>query len=154
MRLWTIHPRYLDTKGLLAAWREGLLAQKVLQDQTQGYKSHPQLIRFRSSADPCGSVSTYLRGIFNEALERGYNFSGDKISSPVFDGKISCTRGQLLYEWAHLQLKLKVREPHRYAEICHIVEPDPHPLFDIVNGGVEEWERVYPRESTIKKTAR
>lgn len=31
MRLWTLHPKYLDTKGLVALWREALLAQKVLQ---------------------------------------------------------------------------------------------------------------------------
>jgi len=30
MRLWSLHPRYLDAKGLVALWREGLLAQKVL----------------------------------------------------------------------------------------------------------------------------
>ena len=30
MRLWSIHPKYLDRQGLLAVWREGLLAQKVL----------------------------------------------------------------------------------------------------------------------------
>ncbi|MEN6399799.1 MAG: pyrimidine dimer DNA glycosylase/endonuclease V, partial [Rectinema sp.] len=29
MRLWTLHPQYLDQKGLTAAWREGLLAKKV-----------------------------------------------------------------------------------------------------------------------------
>jgi hypothetical protein len=27
MRIWTVHPRYLDPKGLVAAWREALLAQ-------------------------------------------------------------------------------------------------------------------------------
>jgi hypothetical protein len=31
MRLWSLHPRYLDAKGLQAVWREGLLAKKVLQ---------------------------------------------------------------------------------------------------------------------------
>jgi len=31
MRLWTIHPKYLDRQGLLALWREALLAQKVLR---------------------------------------------------------------------------------------------------------------------------
>ncbi|HKX52383.1 MAG TPA: pyrimidine dimer DNA glycosylase/endonuclease V [Nitrosospira sp.] len=39
MRLWTLHPRYLDTKGLVAAWREALLAQKVLSGLTSGYTS-------------------------------------------------------------------------------------------------------------------
>jgi len=60
MRLWTVHPRYLDTKGLLAAWREGLLAQKVLQDKTSGYRNHPQLLRFRATANPTASIASYL----------------------------------------------------------------------------------------------
>jgi len=25
MRLWTLHPKYLDARGLVALWREGLL---------------------------------------------------------------------------------------------------------------------------------
>ena len=49
MRLWSLHPKYLDIKGLVACWREGLLARKVLLDQTKGYKNHPQLIRFNRS---------------------------------------------------------------------------------------------------------
>lgn len=37
MRLWSIHPRYLDTKGLVALWRETLLlAQAVLFGNTKG----------------------------------------------------------------------------------------------------------------------
>ncbi len=47
MRLWSLHPKYLDRQGLLAVWREGLLAQKVLQGKTKGYKNHPQLKRFQ-----------------------------------------------------------------------------------------------------------
>jgi hypothetical protein len=41
MRLWSIHPEYLDAKGLVALWREALLAQNVLQCNTKGYKKHP-----------------------------------------------------------------------------------------------------------------
>ena len=37
MRLWTIHPRYLDSRGLVALWRESLLARAVLRSQTRGY---------------------------------------------------------------------------------------------------------------------
>ena len=43
MRLWSIHPRYLDSMGLVALWREALLAQAVLRGETKGYKFHPQL---------------------------------------------------------------------------------------------------------------
>src|SRR5215212_2923235 len=105
MRLWTIHPRYLDVKGLLAAWREALLAQKVLEDRTKGYRHHPQLKRFRASADPVGAIASYLLDIHSEADARGYSFSEDKINPARFNGTIDCTRGQLLYEWNHLKRK-------------------------------------------------
>ncbi len=36
MRIWTLHPQYLDRQGLVALWREGLLAQEVLRGQTRG----------------------------------------------------------------------------------------------------------------------
>jgi hypothetical protein len=43
MRLWSVHPKYLDARGLVALWREGLLAQAVLRGRTSGYVRHPQL---------------------------------------------------------------------------------------------------------------
>jgi hypothetical protein len=43
MRLWSLHPCHLDAKGLVALWREGLLAQKVQACETNGYRNHPQL---------------------------------------------------------------------------------------------------------------
>ncbi|MGA2330816.1 MAG: pyrimidine dimer DNA glycosylase/endonuclease V [Syntrophales bacterium] len=46
MRLWSLHPGYVDARGLVALWREGMLARKVLQHQTKGYKNHLQLHRF------------------------------------------------------------------------------------------------------------
>lgn len=140
MRLWTLHPRYLDTKGLLAVWREGLLAQKVLQNQTVGYRNHPQLKRFRASSNPIGAIAVYLRGICQEAARRGYKFQEDKINPSEFQDTIPCTRGQLLYEWNHLQAKLRRRDLNRYKELEDVVEPEPHPLFCIVEGEVEEWE--------------
>lgn len=140
MRLWTVHPRYLDTKGLLAAWREGLLAQKVLQQQTAGYRNHPQLRRFLSSADPVAAIGVYLQGIYQEALQRGYRFRAEKIARADFPGQIPCTRGQLLYEWKHLREKLRRRDSRSYEEIESLQAPEPHPLFHIVAGDVEDWE--------------
>ena len=142
MRLWTIHPRYLDTKGLLAAWREGLLAQKVLQDKTKGYRNHPQLLRFKAAADPAASIASYLRGVYEEAAKRGYNFDRGKIDDARFSGPIRCTRGQLLHEWTHLKLKLETRDGKRHSKLAEVAEPQPHPLFQIVDGDVEEWERT------------
>ncbi|MFP3165813.1 MAG: pyrimidine dimer DNA glycosylase/endonuclease V, partial [Nitrososphaeria archaeon] len=34
MRLWSLHPSFLDKQGILGVWREGLLAQKVLIGKT------------------------------------------------------------------------------------------------------------------------
>ncbi|MFN2482846.1 MAG: pyrimidine dimer DNA glycosylase/endonuclease V [Pyrinomonadaceae bacterium] len=142
MRLWTVHPRYLDTKGLLAAWREGLLAQKVLKGETRGYRNHPQPARFKAEVDPVGAIALYLRSLHEEATARGYNFDVGKIEPRDFVGKLRSTRGQLLYEWAHLKSKLWLRDERRHDELKNVEEPDPHPLFEIVEGGVEEWEVV------------
>ncbi len=142
MRLWTLHPQYLDSKGLVAAWREALLAQKVLQGLTRGYRNHPQLNRFKTVSQPVGAIANFLRGVHGESLVRGYEFSGEKIDSMKFRGRIVCTRGQLLYEWDHLKAKLKVRDPQKYKLVRSIAEPEPHPLFRIVEGDVAEWEIV------------
>lgn len=141
MRLWTLHPRYLDTKGLLAVWREGLLAQKVLQNKTKGYRQHPQLKRFASSSDAVAAIAAYLREIHREAVHRGYRFNAEKITDGQFPGKILCMRGQLLYEWDHLRRKLKERAPDRYRELEKVETPEPHPLFEIIEGGKEVWEK-------------
>jgi hypothetical protein len=140
MRLWTIHPRYLDTKGLLAVWREGLLAQKVLQHQTVGYQNHPQLRRFIASPDPIAAIAGYLRGIYQEAIQREYQFNEDKIARAEFHGQIASTRGQLLYEWKHLREKLRHRDASRYQAMETVREPEPHPLFYIIDGDIEDWE--------------
>jgi hypothetical protein len=142
MRIWTVHPAYLDTKGLLAVWRETLLAQKVLKGETRGYKNHPQLNRFKEQADPVAAIASYLRAIYSEALRRGYNFSEDKIAARSFNDRITCTRGQLLYEWNHLKEKLRARDAAKYDRLQAIPEPEAHPLFKIVEGEIEDWEAI------------
>jgi len=61
MRLWSICPNQLDAKGLVAAWREGLLAQKVLHEWCLGrdyaYQHHPQLARFQTEVDPAQAIA-------------------------------------------------------------------------------------------------
>src|SRR6059058_5949975 len=114
MRLWTVHPRYLDAKGLVALWREGLLAQKVLAGKTRGYTRHPQLTRFRQCDDPLAAIGTYLTHIASEAELRGYDFDRERIVSANDCARLPETRGQLLFEWAHLQAKLRVRA----ADLC------------------------------------
>jgi len=142
MRLWTLHPQYLDAQGLVALWREALLAQKVLRGATKGYKNHPQLVRFRATHDPCAAICSYLDGIFLEAKHRGYSFDFNKIPALRLPGLMNETKGQLLYEWHHLQRKLKGRALGRYTKTRSLKVPLPHPLFQIVAGDVQSWERV------------
>jgi hypothetical protein len=141
MRLWTLHPRYLDSKGLVAAWREALLAQKVLAGGTRGYRHHPQLIRFQALDDPMAAIGTFLSGVAKEADSRGYHFDASKISQPRSRGRMSESRGQLLYEWKHLKAKLRVRSPLDAKKLRGIRAPKPHPLFRIVPGAVRAWEK-------------
>jgi len=142
MRLWSIHPCYLDSKGLVALWREGLLAQKVLQGNTRGYKNHPQLIRFKNTKNPAGAIATYLRHIGDDADTRGYKFDRKKILNNEFRGKISVTIGQAEYEFMHLFGKLKKRAPELYAKLRGVKKIELHPMFDEVKGDVESWEIV------------
>ncbi|MBF0627416.1 MAG: DNA lyase [Magnetococcales bacterium] len=140
MRLWTLHPRYLDAKGLVAVWREALLAQAVLRGATRGYRHHPQLLRFQAQPDPVGSVAAYLQGVHLEAERRGYRFDAARIDERAVPGQIEETQGQLLHEWHHLERKLAVRSPETLA-MWQAVNPEAHPLFQIVPGGVRLWER-------------
>jgi hypothetical protein len=142
MRLWTLHPKYLDAKGLVALWREALLAQKVLRGSTKGYKHHPQLLRFSETKNPPAALATYLKAVHEESVRRGYNFDVSKIGAQRSRGKISGTRGQLLYEWEHLRRKLKKRDPKRLREFASVKIPTPHPLFKIIPGVVRDWEKV------------
>lgn len=142
MRLWTVHPRYLDPKGLVGAWREALLAQKVLAGATRGYRHHPQLARFQAQPDPHATIAAFLIGIAEEARNRGYHFDATKISRRRFSGQIPETRGQLLYEWRHLKIKLRLRAPLIGRQFQGIRSPEPHPLFRIVPGGVRDWEKL------------
>jgi len=142
MRLWTLHPRYLDAKGLVAAWREALLAQKVLAGRTRGYTRHPQLLRFRSHRRPLHAIAAFLRGIADEAHRRGYRFDTSKILRYTLNDRIIETDGQLLYEWKHLRAKLRVRAPHYYRELRGVTSPEPHPVFRIRPGGIRDWEKI------------
>lgn len=143
MRLWSLHPRYLDVCGLTACWREGLLARKVLRDETRGYRNHPQLIRFKLSDHPREAIDRYLWYIYEEALSRGYRFDKSKIEADGAEGrKLSVTRGQLEYEFGHLMNKLRIRMPVLYERFRGVKEIEAHPLFEVVEGGTAGWEVV------------
>ncbi|HEY0970051.1 MAG TPA: pyrimidine dimer DNA glycosylase/endonuclease V [Gemmatimonadales bacterium] len=143
MRLWTVHPMYLDSRGLVALWREGLLARAVLRGETRGYRHHPQLQRFLTHPVPLDAIDAYLGAVLEEAARRGYAFDRGKVG-PVRDevGKVGSTAGQLAYEWRHLLRKLEVRSPAVYERWRGVATPEPHPLFAIGEGPVEGWERA------------
>jgi len=141
VRLWSIHPSYLDRQGLTAAWREALLAQAVLAGRTRGYRHHPQLRRFQAQPQPVAAIGSFLVGLADEADRRGYRYDRGRIDHPSApEPAIPVTSGQLAHEWQHLAGKLATRSP---AWLDHHPPPDmpvPHPLFHPVPGDVAEWE--------------
>ena len=139
MRLWTVHPRYLDSRGLVALWREALLAQAVLRGRTRGYRFHPQLMRFRACGTPRAAINAYLLAVHQEAARRGYAFDRSKIRRCECE-PIVVTRGQLDYEWQRLLAKQRLRDPVFYRTNMR-VRPRAHPLFRITSGPVALWER-------------
>ncbi|APX31706.1 pyrimidine dimer DNA glycosylase [Brachybacterium sp. P6-10-X1] len=145
MRLWSLHPRHLDRQGLTGCWRESLLAQAVLAGRTRGYRSHPQLERFRAQGDPLATVGAYLDVLAEEATARGYRFDRTRIDAAPADGaepaRIPVTGGQLALEWGHLLTKLEHRSPDRWQREHLVAGPEPHPLFTVVPGDIEPWER-------------
>ena len=141
MRLWTLHPRYLDSIGLVALWREALLAKAVLRGRTVGYRRHPQLERFQGSADPVGAVNAYLTVIHAEATRRGYRFDSTKLRGRRAAVRMRCTRGQIAFEWEHLLRKVKARSPAHYRVIRDVSRPRAHPQFRICPGPVANWEK-------------
>jgi hypothetical protein len=142
MRLWSLHPKHLDARGLVALWREGLLAQAVLQGKTIGYRHHPQLTRFHQMARPVAAIADYLRAVQEEAVNRGYNFDRTKISSARKSGKMPVSAGQVAYEWQHLRSKLAARDP-AWLTSLESERPHAHPLFCIIAGPIEPWEKTW-----------
>ncbi|MEI6090947.1 MAG: pyrimidine dimer DNA glycosylase/endonuclease V [bacterium] len=143
MRLWSIHPKYLDPKGLVALWRESLLAKKVLEGKTKGYTKHPQLERFKNCIDPLGAINKYLSEVYSEAVKRQYNFDQKKIDwSYNRDLLITVSSEQIKYEFQHLVNKLETRDRERIVNFLSETEITANPLFIIVKGEIESWEIV------------
>lgn len=142
MRLWSLHPKYLDPPGLVALWRESLLAKAVLRGETRGYTNHPQLERFKTHAHARSAINSYLVAIHNEATRRGYSFDRTKIGPVRPVQSISVSSGQLACEWQHLQRKLLARNPAMLAQWGDLAMPACHPLFRRRVGPVASWERA------------
>lgn len=141
MRLWTLHPKYLDAQGLVALWREALLAQAVLRGRTRGYTRHPQLDRFREHRSPRSAINAFLAEVHRESRRRGYSFDASKVGPVRVECRMQATSGQLEHEWEHLRRKLRARSRVDYERIRAIGAPAANPLFRIVAGPVAPWER-------------
>ena len=144
MRLWSLHPKYLDSKGLVALWREALLAQHVLTGRTKGYKNHPQLVRFKNHPNPAGAIGSYLWEVYLEASRRGYHFQNQKILKRLKKNQkvMPVPRGQVAYEFLHLKKKLKKRDSEQFSLIKEQKRVLLHPLFFTVRGPAADWERT------------
>ena len=142
MRIWSLHPKYLDVKGLVALWRESLLAKQVLEGKTKGYKNHPQLIRFINSGNAVGCINQYLTSVYENSLERGYNFNKDKVNPDFIPTQLTVTDKQIKFEMKHLLMKLEARDPERFHKLSLKIKIDANPLFRIIDGEIEEWEII------------
>ncbi len=143
MRLWSLHPKYLDPQGLVALWREALLARAVLRGETHGYTRHPQLERFKAHAQPRLAINSYLAAVHAEATRRGYAFDGSKLGPVRTIRPIPVSSGQLALEWSHLQHKLAIRSPALLSQWAGVAIPVCHPLFRCRPGPVASWERAW-----------
>lgn len=141
MRLWSLHLSYLDSKGLVAVWREGLLARAVLRGATRGYRRHPQLVRFRDSPTPISAINSYLREVAEEADRRGYRFDKSKIGPVRRRARIPVTRAQLAFELNHLRAKIQARAPADLERFPGGGVIRAHPLFEVRSGKIEPWEK-------------
>lgn len=140
MRLWSLSFSYLDAKGLVALWRESLLAKAVLENKTRGYKNHPQLYRFKKTHNPIESINGYIYYVWHEANRRGYKFDSTKFFRPREVNTIDVTSGQIKYEFEHLKNKLIKRDVATLLEIEKIINPSPMEIMNIIDGGIEDWE--------------
>lgn len=142
MRIWSLQPEYLDSKGLVALWRETLLAKNVLEGKTRGYRNHPQLNRFKSAEKPLNAINYYLKFVWLEGEKRNYHFDKNKITETEDLEKITVTAGQLEFEKNHLLMKLKMRDVKRYNSLKDLDNFELHPLFTLIDGDIETWEKI------------
>ncbi len=146
MRIWSLHPKYLDTKGLVAVWREGLLALHVLSGKTKGYTKHPQLQRFKNHQTPIEALTEYLHYIVDEAETRNYKFDRRKLQPRKMVPSLTVTTGQLDYETRHLLEKLLIRDQEKFAMLKKVSQLAAHPLFVVIEGEIEHWEKTQKRK--------
>jgi len=142
MRIWSLHPSLLDTKGLVALWRETLLAKHVLEGKTKGYTNHPQLKRFKATVNPIFAINYYLSEVQKEAERRGYNFDKNKIDWNFKLIQINVNDKQVEYEFHHLLKKLETRDFQKFETLKNVKKIELHSMFKEVKGEIEDWEII------------
>lgn len=139
MRLYLVHPSYLDAKGLIGLWRESLLAQKVLfrlrnGESKVGYANHPSLLKFKSLPEDqwVDSIGSYLFHVLYESRVRNYNFDKSRIlSDSELDQKIKISESELDQEVNVLKSKLSNRDHSLYLKVkdLNVHSIKLHPIF-------------------------
>lgn len=130
MSLWTVHPKYLDKQGLIALWREGLLAQKSLNGELDIELNNQVWQQFKNSENPLKAIGTYLSFIASEGARRGYKLGHEKIIYPNFDdNKFDIRPQDLIFEMKHLRDKLKLRDKNKWHEVNQVEQVEPNPAF-------------------------
>lgn len=148
MRLWSLHPRYLDKVGVVACWSEGLGGLRALQGRQKMHRNHPQLERFKATGVSEYSLYIYLDTLWR--VQRSAQLDYSKLD-PLVPGYVllrtlptlPVTTGQIAYEQWLLYTKLRGRDERAAGRIlCPTDEVVLHPMFYSVPGPVEAWERV------------
>jgi hypothetical protein len=88
------------------------------------------------------TISAYLWAVHDEATNRGYSFDSSKITRKRQPRTLTVTQGQLDFELGHLKGKLRQRDPGRYRDLRRLREITAHPMFTVVDGEIEPWERA------------
>jgi hypothetical protein len=161
MRLWSFHPRYLDNIGLSRAINESISGYKALEDwqrdQKQivplhdneyppSWKNHSQLVRFKID-DGDKHLQDYIDVVLSCYVDRKLKSYNSKtirfMTAHLYHlRQLTVTNEQLLYEWQHYLKKIQKRSPKLYEEYILINTPIAHPLFKVVSGEIESWEKV------------
>ena len=116
MRLWSLHPGYLDSQGLVALWREALLAQKVLAGKTRGYKNHPQLERFKAHPHPPQAIAAYLVSVWEEAFGEKV-MCGKTTTGTIRSTVVVGPDGMVVKQWA----KVAKAEQHPDQVVAYLL---------------------------------
>jgi Pyrimidine dimer DNA glycosylase len=148
MRLWSFDPSCLDQRGLCGLWREVLVGLRAFEKGPGApWYNHPQLTRFKQHPNGLGVLAEYAEYVLNEGHKRGYKFNARHLDPYLelydvnFTGAIQVTEGQFGYEIEHFMRKLAIREPIRYTNYLNEPKFSPHPIFTIVDGDIESWEK-------------